>query len=387
MKRLFAAALIATAGGLLAIAGGASAQENFKWLCKPGLKNDPCMTSLKSTVVSPTGSTRVINPKRQSKPSVDCFYVYPTVSSQPGPNASLATDPEVYEIARQQAAQFSRNCRVFAPVYPQYTVLSIATGTITPDAIETAYAGVKSAWLEYLKKHNHGRGIVLIGHSQGTGHLGRLIEETFDRKPNLRKRLVSATLIGGNLYVPKGKLVGGQFRKVPACSKTGQFGCIIASSSFSHEPPADAAFGRVTGALVAAGLDPDRYEVICVNPAALDRNRKILKPRYTTGRFPGINGNLAPVFFDGVTPFASFPNLYRAGCRRANGARWLQVDDISTPADTRVRHTEGLGPTWGTHLSEMSDQMGNLVSVVKRQTNAYLKKVRKQKKKSRQKAN
>lgn len=375
MKRLIAALAVIIAGGLM-LAGGASAQENFKWLCKPGIANNPCLSSLQETVVTATGATSVIDPKRNPKPAVDCFYVYPTVSSQPGPNATLDVDPEIYEIARQQAAQFTRNCRMFAPVYPQYTVISIATGTITPDAIATAYAGVKAAWNEYLKKYNHGRGIVLVGHSQGTGHLGRLLAESIDKKPGLRKRLVSATLIGGNLYVPKGKLVGGQFKHVPACSKTGQFGCVIASSSFWHEPPADAAFGRVTGALATTGLDPDKYETICVNPAALDGSKGKLKPRYATGRFPGINGNLAPVFYPDVTPFASFPSLYEASCRRANGARWLQVDDISTPADTRVRHTEGLGPTWGTHLSEMSDQMGNLVNVVKTQTKAYLKKVR-----------
>lgn len=385
MKRLIAALVVILAGGLM-FAGGASAEQNFKWLCKPGKADNPCMTSLKETVVTATGKTSVVNPRRNPKPPVDCFYVYPTVSSQPGPNADLTRDPELDAIVKQQAAQFSRNCRVFAPIYPQYTVLSIATGTITPTVIDKAYAGVKAAWNEYLSKYNRGRGIVLLGHSQGTGHLGKLLTETFDKKPNLRKRLVSAALIGGNLFVPKGKLVGGQFNKIPACSRPGKPGCIIASSSFPAEPPANAAFGRVTGALVATGLDPEKYEVICVNPAALDGSRGILKPRYTTGGFPGINGNLQPEFSDAATPFASFPDLYRAECRRSNGAHWLQVDDISTPADLRQRHTEGLGPTWGTHLSEMSDQMGNLVSVVKAQTATYTTKVRRAEKKSRPKA-
>jgi len=385
LKRTIAALTAIIVGGLL-FAGGASAERNFKWLCKPGKTNDPCMSSLKETVVTATGETSVVDPKRNPKPRVDCFYVYPTVSSQVGPNADLTEDPELDAIARQQAAQFSRNCRVFAPIYPQYTVLSIATGTITPTVIDTAYAGVKAAWNEYLRRYNRGRGIVLLGHSQGTGHLGRLLADTFDKKPDLRRRLVSATLIGGNLYVPKGKLVGGQFKKIPACSRPAQPGCVIASSSFPAQPPANSAFGRVTGALVTTGLDPEKYEVICVNPARLDGSRGILKPRYTTGGFPGINGNLQPAFSDAPTPFASFPELYRARCERADGAHWLQVDDISTPADQRQRHTEGLGPTWGTHLSEMSDQMGNLVGAVKAQTAKYIKKAERERKKTRPKA-
>lgn len=373
------------AGGLM-FAGGASAEQNFRWLCKPGKSNNPCMSSLKETVVTSTGESKVVNPRRNPKPRVDCFYVYPTVSSQPGPNADLTEDPELDAIARQQAAQFSRNCRVFAPIYPQYTVIAIATGQMTATVVDTAYAGVKAAWNEYLRKYNRGRGIVLLGHSQGTGHLGRLLTETFDKKPKLRKRLISATMIGGNLYVPKGKLVGGQFKKIPACSRPAQPGCVIASSSFPAEPPEHSIFGRVTGALIATGVDPEKYEVICVNPAGLDGSGGNLKPRYATGRFPGLNGNLQPAFSDAPTPFASFPGLYRAECRRSNGAHWLQVDDISTPADTRQRHTEGLGPTWGTHLSEMSDQMGNLVGVVKSQTKSYLKKVRTAGKKSGEKA-
>ncbi|MBK8295326.1 MAG: DUF3089 domain-containing protein [Solirubrobacterales bacterium] len=128
-------------------------------------------------------------------------------------------DPEVAGVARQQAAIFSRKCRVFAPVYPEYTVPAIFSGQLTPDVIARAYAGVKAAWHEYLKKYNHGRGIVLIGHSQGTGHLGDLIQQTFDKKPKLRKRLVSAVLMGGNIYVPKDERVGGQFQNVPACAR------------------------------------------------------------------------------------------------------------------------------------------------------------------------
>ena len=49
-----------------------------------------------------------------------------------------------------------------------------------------AYADVREAWRTYLRKYNHGRGVVLIGHSQGSFVLRQLIAEEIDRKPAVR---------------------------------------------------------------------------------------------------------------------------------------------------------------------------------------------------------
>ena len=155
-------------------------------------------------------STAPIASARNGKRLVDCFYVYPTVSWQTTPNADLTVDPEVREIAVQQMGRLSKVCRVFAPVYRQFTIEAILNGQITEEVDDIAYGDVKSAFNEYLKKYNKGRGVILVGHSQGAGHLGRLIEEKIDRNSRLRKRMVSAMLIGGNIYVPKGKKVGGK---------------------------------------------------------------------------------------------------------------------------------------------------------------------------------
>jgi len=256
-----AAAVLA---GLVLLAGvsagpAQAAGPKFTWLCKPGKTNDPCAGDISTLKVTPEGPAGSSTPKplTRLRNRVDCFYVYPTVSSQVGPNATLARDPEVVSIAEQQAARFSPGCRVFAPIYRQYTVPAILTQAITEEATAIAYGGVKAAWNEYLKNYNKGRGIVLIGHSQGTGHLKQLIADTFDRNPKLRKRLVSAVLIGGNVIVPKGKRVGGSFRKVPACSKATQRGCVIAYSGFLDQaPPEDALFGRIGGALSESGFSP-----------------------------------------------------------------------------------------------------------------------------------
>ncbi|MGK2932645.1 MAG: hypothetical protein ACSLFD_07740, partial [Solirubrobacterales bacterium] len=66
------------------------------------------------------------------------------------------------------------------------------------------------------------------------------------------------------------------------------------------------------------------------------------------------------------------------------GAHYLQVKDVSTPEDPRIRITEPLGATWGSHLSEVGDSGGNLIEAVRRQTTAYVKQVRLEKKKKSQ---
>jgi hypothetical protein len=66
-----------------------SAASSTIWLCRPGLRDDPCTSSLQTTMVKASGATSVVNfsPAKTSK--FDCFYVYPTVSRELAPNADL----------------------------------------------------------------------------------------------------------------------------------------------------------------------------------------------------------------------------------------------------------------------------------------------------------
>ena len=108
---------------------------------------------------------------------------------------------------------------------------------ITPEVTAKAYAGVLAAWEEFLAKDDKGKGVVLIGHSQGSLMLIQLIKEQIDPNPAERKLLVSAVLLGGNVLVHKGELTGGDFQNVPACTEATETGCVIAYSSFLKEPP------------------------------------------------------------------------------------------------------------------------------------------------------
>ena len=66
-----------------------------------------------------------------------------------------------------------------------------------------------------------------------------LLRRQVDPDPAERRLLVSAILLGGNVTVPTGKLVGGSFQNIPACTTDSDTGCVVAYSSFDQTPPAD----------------------------------------------------------------------------------------------------------------------------------------------------
>ena len=150
---------------------------------------------------------------------------------------------------------------MFAPVYRQLTLHALFSGQpITDEALQLAYSSAAEAWQTYLRDYNHGRGVVLIGHSQGSYILRRLISERIDPNPALRQRLVSALLLGGNVTVKHGRGIGGDFENVRACRSSDQLHCVVAFSTFNGPVPANAGFGRTT---------VPGQEVLCTNPAAL----------------------------------------------------------------------------------------------------------------------
>lgn len=234
------ATLALTCGGLAAAAAPAGAET--LWLCKPGLGSNPCLSSEETTNVLGNGGTFVQHPQPAASPPIDCFYVYPTVSSQNVKNATFEIDPEEEAIAVSQASRFSQVCNVYAPVYRQLTIPFInglipATPQEKEEANVIAYLGVVSAFQEYMTKYNSGRGFVLIGHSQGSAMLEQLIHERVDPVASVRSQLVSALILGGQVIVPEGQLVGGTFQHIPGCANAFQTGCVVAYSSFLQEPP------------------------------------------------------------------------------------------------------------------------------------------------------
>jgi hypothetical protein len=349
---------------LIVTAAPATAGAKTVWVCKPGLKHNACGVRMDIARYSPDGQLLGGDDPKPARRRVDCFYVYPTVSGQPGPIATRRIDPEIRSIVRYQAARYGRTCRIFAPVYRQVTLAGLTSAT--QKQWRRAYADVRAAWHTYLRRFNHGRGVVLIGHSQGTFHLTDLIAREIDGKRKLRRRLVSALLLGGNVTVAQGRDAGGDFRHVRACRSSRQIGCVVAFSTFNAPVPPDAAFGRTS--------EPGR-EVLCTNPAALGGGAGALVPVFPHEPFApgtGIAAAIGAVGFpipQSSATWLAFPNAYGGRCANEGGASVLQL----TPVPGAPVLNPVPAPTWGLHLTDGNIALGNLEALVRSQTRAYLR--------------
>jgi hypothetical protein len=372
VKRITVVLLLAALGtcGLVATPASAATPSTV-WLCRPGATPDPCTTSRAATRVAADGTATPERPAKPGARKVDCFYVYPTVSLQTGVNATLAIEPNEIGVARSQASRYSQVCNVWAPMYRQLT-LSALGGRVTPQAAAIAYGDVRDAWRDYLAHHNHGHGVVLIGHSQGAGMLVQLLQREIDSKPAVRKRLVAAYLMGGNVTVPKGRDVGGDFEHVPACRKRTQTGCVVAFSTFDQPPPANALFGRSSTSFSRVRpQSPANSEVLCVNPAALRGGAAPLRAYFPAHTNLGVLTSSFASLPSVPTPWITFPGRYRGECRNEGGAQWLQVDEQHTGGDTRPALVDSLGPTWGLHLVDANIAVGDEVALAGAQARAW----------------
>ena len=352
------------------------------WLCKPGRTEDVCGRSNQdATIVRADGSTTAQPFKADPDAPIDCFYVYPTVSRDPGGNSTMAIEKEEISVVDQQFARFAAKCRPYAPVYRQVTLTALQAGILgkpIPADRALAYDDVKDAWDYYLAHDNHGRGVVLIGHSQGSGILIQLVKNRIDGKP-VQKQIVSVILGGARLQVPSGKDVGGDFSSIPLCRAASQTGCAINFASFRVDspPPSNSRFGTSS----APGL-----QAACVNPAALGGGSGALHAYLASGT-DAIVASAAPPkpwtmpakVID--TPFVEVPGLLTAECVNDGTHAYLAVTVHPDPAGQRVNEITGdviVGKTilkdWGLHLIDMNLAMGNLVGIVGEQSKVYLAK-------------
>lgn len=385
---LFLMALFAAVNSAFAQAPAAPAQpaaevkpndytDEKTWLCRPGRKGDACDVDLTTTVIAADGTltreTWAANPKAP----IDCFYVYPTVSTDTGLFSDMTADPAETNVIHQQFARFGSKCRTFAPMYRQLTLAGLrqrlSGGPISFDN-GVWYDDVRDAWRSYLQRDNGGRGFVLVGHSQGAYILTQLLKQEIDGKP-IQRQLVGAYILGATFPVAKGKDVGGALQNIPLCRKLGQIGCVVNFSAFRSTlpPPANTLFGKAADAAQSGS---------CTNPATLGEGSAPLHAYlFTTGRtiaMPGAN----TTWVTGKTvdtPFVSVPGLLSAQCTTNEHATYLEITVKGDPSDPRTDDIGGdLGvpgkpiPMWGLHLVDVNLVMGNLLANVDQQTKSYL---------------
>jgi hypothetical protein len=362
------------------------------WLCKPG-RVDACAVDINAMAISAKGEQTVEpfvhTPVEEKK--VDCFYVYPTVSMQDADLSNLEQESAQFSRIRTQFARYANVCRVFAPMYRQVTLKLMAQYAtdlkqFNPNAVmaaapqyKTAYDDVVAAWKHYLAHDNNGRGVILIGHSQGSFILRDLIKNEIDGKET-QKNLVSAHLGGVVIATSKTDAAKNEFKTIPACTDGSQTGCFISFSSFEQDAPPPS-WSKAFGMSIETGTTNN-----CSNPAELSGDNGRLIPYIDASR-PTEDGKSRIEWTDQAsapgTPLIALPDFLEAKCvTREDGAGYLAVSFVNPDpgSDLRKRYIPGhviVGPAllsnWGVHDADMELTMGNLVKIAGRQAASWQK--------------
>lgn len=380
-RLLMASAVLATLGCTSIASRSTAAQtgdlyaDADAWLCKPG-RQDLCSGETSIASLQTDGRKTIERLVPDPAAPIDCFYVYPTISDDPAGNSGLTPGPGERRAVEMQFAPFASVCRPFAPMYRQITLaglISVARGNPLPMDRDLGYRDVVAAWKHYLAYDNQGRGVVLIGHSQGSRMLAELIQREIEGTP-MQARIVSAVLPGFNVEVPAGQVTGGTFRQMPLCRSAHQVGCVTSYVTFRTvaPPPVVTRFGRTS----KPGMT-----IACVDPVALSGMplRSALPVRTNLLGQPNEEADWQQATLSVRQRFVSLPGMFEAACVRRDGASYLSVSKAvgargAQPADIPgdVMFNGQALPDWGLHLVDVNLPMGNLLAIVRQQADAYV---------------
>jgi hypothetical protein len=372
-------------------------KRDENWLCLPG-RQDACTIPLDAAVVAANGSVQIEKYKPAPDPSIDCFYIYPTVSLDEFSISDLVAGVEERAVVERQFARLGSVCRTFAPMYRQITLPQLRAGQGTaqapPQRGSRAQGGVDvdEAWDYYLRNYNQGhgnqghgnqgRGVVLIGHSQGAGQISRLVRTKIEGTP-VQQQVVGVYILGGSVTVPKGQETGGTFRTIKPCAAKDQVGCVVTYGSFRETLPPNPT-GQAVGAGPGAKASGENQGV-CVNPAALlagktsgpataDSYWAVEPPISATTKAPPRWSQTAIIY----QPFAKTPGLVTTECVDKHDRTYLEVKINAIPGDPRaddvygdVMTANGPSQAWGLHNLDVPLHMGDIVKLVGHQATAY----------------
>jgi len=338
-------------------------RQGRMWLCRPDIATDVCRGDATATEVHEDLSRSIVRSFGAVHPSVDCFYVYPTVDGNllPGNHTDTDDSRAAAEVTVSQVAPFHEICALYVPLYRQVTIGTYLFGGKGEESrSEVAYSDVEDAFLHYMGQYNHGRKVVLLGHSQGADMIVRLLKARFEHDPLMRQRLLVAMPIGGPVEVPRGRTLGGTFSTLPLCTRPDELGCVVAFQS----RPARGKVGK-------PAFEPQpANEIACVNPTALGgtgahRFSRSLFPIMAMTR-PSLHG------IEGVeTPFLLLRDFYTGECTAGpDGYRYLGVAAAPRPGDARQSALDlssaPFNGTLGLHVADFQFAMGDLIDLVAR---------------------
>jgi len=192
------------------------------------------------------------------------FFIHPTTYLQRDRwNAPLAgvrdSDFRARLFVQSQASAFNDIAAVWAPRYRQAAYGAfLLRSEDAQKALNLAYSDVLAAFDEFLKS-NASSPIILAGHSQGSLHLLRLLQ---DRRSQLSGRLVAAYVVGWPVSVAADLPATG----LSACQTGEQTNCVNSWQSFGQPANPDLIMDAWQGSRGSNGLERKRKDMLCVNP-------------------------------------------------------------------------------------------------------------------------
>ena len=227
--------------------------QTVAWMSRPGVRDDPSLWT-------PTGF------EAAEHPEVAVFYVTPTTyilrDRWNAPFDDRESNDRLRLFAASQASAFNGVGEIWAPRYRQATMGAfLTTEADAARAQDFAYHDVERAFGAFSAQIGASRPILLVGHSQGSLHLIRLMREHIAGQP-IAKRIVAAYLVGWPISVEADLPALG----LPACQAPGQANCILSWQSFLD--PADPrlireAYNASTG---LTGMPRKGTAMLCINP-------------------------------------------------------------------------------------------------------------------------
>ena len=232
--------------------GGPDYSSLDSWIARPEIGNNPSEWLPDAMTAGATGDAAV-------------FFIHPTTylatdrwnaPLHPGGDTEFRTSLFV----QSQASAFNGAGHVWAPRYRQAAYGAfLLKSEDARQALEFAYADVKAAFDEFLKKVPSNRPIILAGHSQGALHLSRLLME---RGRELRGRIVAAYVGGWPLSVTADLPSMG----LPPCTAADETGCILSWQSYGEPANPNFILDQWTGTKGPRGVKRERKDMLCVNP-------------------------------------------------------------------------------------------------------------------------
>lgn len=223
------------------------------WIARPDLQANPALWTPEG--VAPGGEK-----------GASVFFIHPTSFLDRSKwNADVA-DPESQQRARlfvqSQASAFNNIGDIWAPKYRQATFGAfLTTQKDAEKALAFAYRDVLTAFEAFLKQAPEDKPIILAGHSQGSLHLTRLLEERIAGKPEA-KRIAAAYVVGWPISTTADLPSLG----LPACDTPDQPGCILSWQSFAEPADPKIVTDVYDGSVGPTGLPRSGSPMLCVNP-------------------------------------------------------------------------------------------------------------------------